>query len=87
MAAFARRQAATVAENINALSRDERPGPATSRWVSASQCRSAQPAGLVSSPDRTGLSAARPFAELKGRDLMVERFSELFGLAKARAQI
>jgi hypothetical protein len=42
-------------------------------------------AGQVSSPDGTRSWGARPLPELKGRDLMVDQFGEVLGLATSTA--
>jgi NADH dehydrogenase FAD-containing subunit len=85
MAAFARRQAATVVENINALAQgrsdlaDYRPtGPGIVVPIGPT-------GGAGQLPGQDGIILRDIVVDLKGRDLGVERFAERFGLAVAAA--
>ena len=60
MAGFAGRQAATVADNINALAQGRSDLAHYESWASPSPCPSDPPAGPVSSPGRTRSSGPRP---------------------------
>jgi apoptosis-inducing factor 2 len=80
MAAFAGRQAATVADNITALTQQTELTHYESMGVGI-----AVPIGPTGGagqfPGQDELVGRETIAELKGRDLMVDRFSELFGIA------
>ena len=83
MAGFAGRQAVAVADNITAPSRAGPTSPTTSPWASASPCPSGPRVAPVSSSDRTR-SLTRDHRQVKGRDMMVDRFSELGGGSRSR---
>ncbi len=81
MAGFARRQAATVAENINSLAegrselnRYESMGVAIAVPIGPS-------GGAGQFPGQDEIVGSETISEVKGRDLMVDQFGELFGLA------
>ena len=85
MAGFAGRQAATVAENITSLTRGnselthyESMGVAIAVPIGPS-------GGAGQFPGQDEIVGSEIIAEAKGRDLMVDRFSELFGLAASTA--
>ena len=82
MAAFAGRQAAVVAENITALI-EGKPDLATYESMGVGIAVPIWPtggAGQFAGQDE--IISREVIAELKGRDLMVDRFAELFGLAE-----
>jgi NADH dehydrogenase FAD-containing subunit len=81
MAGFAARQATTVAENIAALTRG---GSDLSKYESmgvAIAVPIGPTGGAGQFPGQDEIVGSEIIAEVKGRDLMVDRFSELFGLA------
>ena len=85
MAAFAGRQAAIVAENISALVQGK---PDLARYESAGAgigVPIGPTGGAGQFPGQDEIVGRETIAELKGRDLMVDRFAELFGLAAATA--
>ena len=82
MAGIAERQAQLVADNIRALiTGDGDLGVATSRRRLPSSCRSGRRAARASGPAATIWSRAEFVAQAKGRDMMVDRFAELLGVA------
>jgi NADH dehydrogenase FAD-containing subunit len=81
MAAFAGRQAATVVENITALAEGksdltayESMGPGIGVTIGST-------GGAGQFPGQDDVVGREVIAEAKGRDMMVDRFGELFGLA------
>jgi NADH dehydrogenase FAD-containing subunit len=85
MAGFATRQAATVADNITALTQGGSDlAPYESMGVGI-----AVPIGPTGGagqfPGQDEVVGRETIAEVKGRDLMVDPFSELFGLAASAA--
>jgi len=85
MAAFAGRQAAIVAENISALVQGK---PDLARYESAGAgigVPIGPTGGAGQFPGQDEIVGRETIAELKGRDLMVDRFAELFGLAAVTA--
>ena len=81
MAAFAGRQAATVVENITALAEGksdladyESMGPGIGVTIGST-------GGAGQFPGQDDIVGREVIAEAKGRDMMVNRFGELFGLA------
>jgi NADH dehydrogenase FAD-containing subunit len=85
MAGFAGRQAATVVENITALTQGGTDlSPYESMGVGI-----AVPIGPTGGagqfPGQNEIVGRETIAEVKGRDMMVDRFSELFGLAASTA--
>jgi apoptosis-inducing factor 2 len=81
MAGFAGRQAATVAGNINALTQG-RSDLATYESMGVGIAVPIGPTGGAGQfPGQDEVVGRETIAEVKGRDLMVDRFSELFGLA------
>ena len=85
MAAFARHQAATVVENINALAQG-RSDLADYQPMGVGIVVPIGPTGGAGQfPGQDGIVLRDIVADLKGRDLGVDRFAELFGLAVAAA--
>jgi NADH dehydrogenase FAD-containing subunit len=84
MAGFAAREAATVAENINALVSGNELAHYESMGV-AIAVPIGPTGGAGQLPGQNQVVGSETIAELKGRDLMVDRFSELFGLAASTA--
>jgi NADH dehydrogenase FAD-containing subunit len=83
MAGFASREAAIVADNINALAQG-RSDLADYRSMGAGIIVPIGPTGGAGQfPGQDELLGRETVAQLKGRDLMVDRFAELFGLAVA----
>ncbi len=85
MAGFAGRQAATVADNINALTE----GTSDLAHYESMGVAIAVPIGPTGGagqfPGQDEVVGPETIAEVKGRDLMVDRFGELFGLAASVA--
>jgi apoptosis-inducing factor 2 len=81
MAGFAGRQAATVADNINSLAQ----GRSDLAHYESMGVGIAVPIGPTGGagqfPGQDEVVGRETIAEVKGRDLMVDRFGELFGLA------
>jgi NADH dehydrogenase FAD-containing subunit len=83
MAGFARREAVTVAENINALA-NGRSDLAHYQTIGVGIVVPIGPTGGAGQfPGQDDILGRETVADLKGRDLMVDRFTELFGLAVA----
>jgi len=81
MAGFAARQAATVADNIKALT-EGRSDLADYESMGVGIVVPIGPTGGAGQfPGQDEVVGRETIAEVKGRDLMVDRFSELFGLA------
>jgi pyruvate/2-oxoglutarate dehydrogenase complex dihydrolipoamide dehydrogenase (E3) component len=83
MAGFARHQAATVADNINALAQGrtdladyQSMGPGIVVPIGTT-------GGAGQFPGQDTVVGRETVADVKGRDMMVDRFAELFGLAVA----
>ncbi len=85
MAAFARRQADTVADNINSLTQ----GRSDLAHYESGGVGIAVPIGATGGagqfPGQDEIVGRETISEVKGRDLMVDRFGELFGLATPAA--
>ena len=85
MAGFAGRQAATVTENIIALS-SGRGELSEYHSVGVGIAVPIGPTGGAGQfPGQDGIIGREVIADLKGRDMMVERFAEMFGLADSAA--
>jgi NADH dehydrogenase FAD-containing subunit len=85
MAAFAGREAVTVAENINALI-EGKPDLANYESMGVGIVVPIGPeAGAGQFPGQDEILGREAVADMKGRDMGVDRFSELFGLAAAAA--
>jgi NADH dehydrogenase FAD-containing subunit len=84
MAGFAARQAATVADNINALAQGTELTQYESMGV-AIVVPIGPTGGAGQFPGQDEVVGRETIAEVKGRELMVDRFSELFGLAASAA--
>ena len=81
MAGFARHQAVTVAGNINALAQGQSDlGHYESMGV-AIAVPIGPTGGAGQFPGREEIVGPETVSEVKGRDLMVDQFGELFGLA------
>jgi NADH dehydrogenase FAD-containing subunit len=86
MAGFAGRQAALVADNINALARGE-TDLAEYRSMGVGIAVPIGPTGGAGQfPGQDTIVGPETIAEVKGRDLMVDRYGEFFGLATAAAR-
>jgi apoptosis-inducing factor 2 len=81
MAGFAARQAATVADNINALAQGKSDLTHYESMGVAIVVPIGPTGGAGQFPGQNEIVGRETIAEVKGRDLMVDRFSELFGLA------
>jgi apoptosis-inducing factor 2 len=87
MAGFARHQAATVVENINSLAQG-RSDLARYESVGVAIAVPIGPTGGAGQfPGQDEIVGSETVSEAKGRDLMVDQFGELFGLATARTRI
>ena len=85
MAGFAGRQAATVADNINALAQG-RSDLARYESMGVAIAVPIGPAGGAGQfPGQDEVVGCETIADVKGRELMVDRFSELFGLGASTA--
>jgi apoptosis-inducing factor 2 len=81
MAAFAGYQAATVAENIKALA-EGKPDLTSYQSVGAGiGVTIGSTGGAGQFPGQDEVVGAEVIAQVKGRDMMVDRFGDLFGLA------
>jgi NADH dehydrogenase FAD-containing subunit len=86
MAGFARRQADTVADNINAIA-SGRSDLADYQSMGVAIAVPIGPTGGAGQfPGQDAVVGRATIAEVKGRDLMVDQFAELFGLAVAAAE-
>ena len=85
MAGFAGRQAATVADNINALAQGRSDLAHYESMGVAIAVPIGPTGGAGQFPGQDEIVGRETIAEVKGRDLMVDRFSELFGLAASVA--
>ena len=87
MAGFAGRQAATVADNIKALSQ----GRADLAHYESMGVAIAVPIGPTGGagqfPGQDDIVSRETIAEVKGRELMVDRYSQIFGLATPAAPL
>jgi NADH dehydrogenase FAD-containing subunit len=84
MAGIAGRQAATVAGNINALVEGTELTNYESMGV-AIAVPIGPTGGAGQLPGQDDVVGSEMISEIKGRELMVDRFSQLFGLAAAAA--
>src|ERR1700681_851183 len=80
MAGFASREAATVAENINALAQGRSELTHYESWGVAIAVPIGAAGGAGQFPGQNGILRRETIAEVKGRELMVDRYSEFFGL-------
>jgi NADH dehydrogenase FAD-containing subunit len=85
MAGFAARQAATVADNINALARGRSDLSHYESMGVGIVVPIGPTGGAGQFPGQDEVVGSETIAEVKGRELMVDRFSELFGLAASVA--
>jgi len=85
MAGFASRQAATAAENITALAQGRSDLAHYESMGVAIAVPIGPTGGAGQFPGQDGVVGRETIAEVKGRDLMVDRFGELFGLATPAA--
>ncbi len=85
MAGFAARQAALVADNINALAQGSTDLADYVSMGVAIAVPIGPAGGAAQFPGQDEIVGREVVAEVKGRDMMVDRFSELFGLAAAAA--
>jgi apoptosis-inducing factor 2 len=86
MAGFAARQAAVVADNINALAQG-RSELSDYQSMGVAIAVPIGPAGGAGQfPGQAEIVGRETIAELKGRDLMVDRYGEIFGLATSAAR-
>jgi NADH dehydrogenase FAD-containing subunit len=86
MAGFAGRQAALVADNINALAQGRSDLAEYQSMGVAIAVPIGPTGGAGQFPGQDEIVGPETIAELKGRDLMVERYGEFFGLATAAAR-
>jgi NADH dehydrogenase FAD-containing subunit len=80
MAGFARRQAATVADNINALAQGRTDLAHYESMGAAIAVPIGPTGGAGQFPGQDEIVGRETIAEVKGRDMMVDQFGELFGL-------
>jgi NADH dehydrogenase FAD-containing subunit len=85
MAGFAGRQAAIVADNINALAQGGTDLAEYQSMGVAIAVPIGPTGGAGQFPGQDEIVGPETIAELKGRDLMVDRYGEVFGLATAAA--
>jgi NADH dehydrogenase FAD-containing subunit len=85
MAGFAARQAATVADNINALAQGRSDLSHYESMGVGIVVPIGPTGGAGQFPGQDEVVGSETIAEVKGRELMVDRFSELFGLAASVA--
>jgi pyruvate/2-oxoglutarate dehydrogenase complex dihydrolipoamide dehydrogenase (E3) component len=86
MAGFAGHQATTVADNINALARGESDLADYHSMGVAIAVPIGPEGGAGQFPGQDGIVGREVIAEAKGRDMMVDRFKERFGLVAAATQ-
>jgi NADH dehydrogenase FAD-containing subunit len=86
MAGYAGRQAAIVAENINALARGRSDLADYESMGVAIAVPLGPTGGAGQFPGQDEIVGPETIAELKGRDLMVERYGDFFGLAATSAR-
>ncbi|HEY1989011.1 MAG TPA: FAD-dependent oxidoreductase [Acidimicrobiales bacterium] len=85
MAGFAGRQAVTVAENINALIEGKTDLAKYESMGVGIAVPIGPEGGAGQFPGQDGIVPREVIADVKGRDMMVDRFSQLFGMAAAAA--
>jgi NADH dehydrogenase FAD-containing subunit len=81
MAGFAAREAATVADNINALTQGRSDLTSYESMGVAIAVPIGPTGGAGQFPGQDEIVGRETIAEVKGRELMVDRFTELFGIA------
>jgi apoptosis-inducing factor 2 len=81
MARFAGRQAAIVADNINALAQGRSDLTRYESWGVAIAVPIGAAGGAGQFPGQNGIRGREAVAEMKGREMGVERLRERFGLA------
>jgi NADH dehydrogenase FAD-containing subunit len=81
MAGFARHQAATVAENINSLAQGRSDLAHYESMGVAIAVPIGPTGGAGQFPGQDGIVGRETISEVKGRDLMVDQFGEVFGVA------
>jgi NADH dehydrogenase FAD-containing subunit len=81
MAGFARHQATTVADNINALAQGRSDLSHYESMGVAIAVPIGPTGGAGQFPGQDGIVGRETISEVKGRDMMVEQFGEVFGLA------
>ena len=86
MAGFAGRQAAIVADNINALAQGKTDLAEYQSMGVAIAVPIGPTGGAGQFPGQDDIVGSETIAELKGRNLMVDRYGEFFGLATAAAR-
>ena len=86
MAGFASRQAATVADNINALAQGRSDLTHYEPWGVAIAVPIGPTGGAGQFPGQDDVVGRETIAEMKGRELGVDRISEVFGLAALAAR-
>jgi NADH dehydrogenase FAD-containing subunit len=86
MAGFAAREAATVADNINALTEGKSDLTNYESMGVAIAVPIGPTGGAGQFPGQDEIVGPETIAEVKGRELMVDRFSELFGIAASVAE-
>jgi len=86
MAGFAGRQAALVADNINKLARGETDLAEYQSMGVAIAVPIGPTGGAGQFPGQDEIVGPETIAEVKGRDLMVDRYGAFFGLAVAAAR-
>jgi NADH dehydrogenase FAD-containing subunit len=86
MAGLAGREAAIVGENINRLARGETDLAEYQSRGAAIAVPIGPTGGAGQLPGQQEIVGPETIAEVKGRDLMVDRYGELFGLAAATAR-
>ena len=85
MAGFASRQAATVADNINALAQGRSDLTHYEPWGVAIAVPIGPNGGAGQFPGEDEIAGRETIAERKGREMGVERLRERFGLAAPEA--
>jgi NADH dehydrogenase FAD-containing subunit len=86
MAGFAGRQAALAADNINKLARGETDLAEYESMGVAIAVPIGPTGGAGQFPGQDEIVGPETIAEVKGRDLMVDRYGEFFGLAVVAAR-
>jgi NADH dehydrogenase FAD-containing subunit len=85
MAGFAGRQAATVADNINSLAQGQSDLARYESMGVAIAVPIGPTGGAGQFPGQDEIVGRETIAEVKGREMMVDRFSEIFGVATPAA--
>jgi NADH dehydrogenase FAD-containing subunit len=85
MAGFARRQAATVADNVNALAQGRSDLTQYESIGAAIVVPIGPTGGAGQFPGQDEIVGSETVSQVKGRDLMVDQFGEVFGLAASTA--